>query len=99
MVALEQEANFSKIQDPLRQHALEQLPVASLAHLRRVNRSAQRLVDQQTGGIWKAAASALLDPDLLPDAEHANAVQQTLKEQEALLQRLKLGQTPHCAYL
>ncbi len=40
-----------------------------------------------------------MDPALLPDAEHAYAVQQTLKEQETLLQRLKLGQTPHCACL
>ncbi len=99
MAALEQEAAFSVIQDPLRQHALQQLPVESLAHLRRVNRSAQLLVDQQTGYIWKAAASALLDPDFLPDAEHADAVQRILTEQGALLQRLLSGKIPECVYL
>ena len=69
----------------------EYLSPESLAHLRRVNKAAQQLVDQYTGSVWKAAASALLDRSCLPSAEHAYAVQATLKEQGALLRSILSG--------
>ncbi len=82
---------FCNIQEPLRRYALDTLSASSLSHLRRVNRSAQQLVDQHTGSIWKAAASKLLDPACLANAEDACMVQRTLREQAALLQNPLAG--------
>ena len=79
---------LSSLQDPLREYALEHLPAVSLARLRSVSKAAQRLVDYHTGSIWKAAATALLDPACLPGAEHADAVQARLEEERASLQNL-----------
>ncbi len=76
---------FSKALEPLRQYALLHLTAASLAHMRGVSTSAQLLVDEHTGSIWKAAATRLLDPACLHDSHHASEVQCTLREQGALL--------------
>ncbi len=82
---------FCNIQEPLRRYALDSLSASALSHLRRVNRSAQQLVDQHTGSLWKAAASELLDPACLANAEDACMVQRTLREQAALLRNLLAG--------
>ncbi len=87
---------FGKAQEPLRQFSLLHLTAELLARLRGVNGSAQQLVDEHTGGIWKAAATRLLDPACLPDSDHASAVQATLREQAALLKNLRAGMTLSC---
>ena len=86
-----QEDFFSSVLQPLRQYTLEHLSVESLALLRAASATAQLLVDQHTGSIWKAAASALLHTNCFPDAEHAHAVQSTLTDQAALLHNLRAG--------
>ena len=78
---------FSDIHEPLREYGLCELPAQSLAHLRRVNKSAQRLVDQHTGSMWRAAACRLLDAACLAPAEDACTVQSILQEQGALLKK------------
>ena len=85
------EVFLSSLLQPLRSYALEHLSAQFLALLRGANTTAQLLVDQHTGSIWKAAASVLLNPTCLPDAEHANAVQSTLRDQAALLHHLRTG--------
>ncbi len=82
---------FSDIHEPLRDYALGELPAQSLAHLRRVNKSAQRLVDQYTGSTWRAAASRLVDAACLAPATDACTVQSILQEQGALLKNLRAG--------
>ncbi len=82
---------FCRIQEPLRRYALDSLSASALSHLRRVNRSAQQLVDEHTGSIWKAAASKLLESACLANAEDACMVQRALREQGALLQNLLGG--------
>ncbi len=82
---------FSNIHEPLREYALGELPAQSLAHLRTVNKSAQRLVDQHTGGMWRVAASRLVDAACLAPATDPCTVQNILKEQGALLKNLRAG--------
>ena len=97
MSAAPQEDLFALIQDPLRLHALHDLPAASLAHLRRANGAAQLLVDYHTGSIWKAAASELVEDSVLPSAEHSQAVQAKLRQQGAMPRRMRAGeQLPFC---
>ena len=82
---------FCDVREPLRQYTLEHLPAVSLARLRQVNTFAQLLVDQNTGSVWRAAASALLGPGCLPGTDDADVVQRTLREQGTLLQMLRAG--------
>ena len=84
----------SNIEHALREYALGHLPAGMLAHLRAVNTEAMLLVDQHTGSIWKAAASLLLGPACLPTAPHADAVQNTLRDQAALHRNLLAGVAP-----
>ncbi len=87
---------FIKAQEPLRQYALFHLTAELLALLRGVNKSAQQLVDEHTGSIWRAVAMGLLNTACLPDSDHASKVQCTLQEQGALLKNLRAGMTLPC---
>ena len=82
---------FCDVREPLRRYALEHLPAVSLARLRQVSTSAQLLVDQNTGSVWKATTSALLGPGCLPGTEDADLIQRTLREQGTLLRMLRAG--------
>ncbi len=90
---------FSGLQGPLLEFMLCRLSAPTLAHLRRVNKAAQNLVDQQTGSIWKAAASKLLNPACLRHAADSASVQHILKEQAALRKNLLTGTNNCCKCL
>ena len=92
MRAEPQEDVLALVQDPLRLHALHSVPVTSLAYLRRANTAAQLLVEEHTGSVWKAAASKLVEDDILPSAEHSHAVQAKLRQQGALLRKMRAGE-------
>lgn len=79
--------------DPFQRDVLPELPVPTLAFLRATCRKLKRLVDEQTGPVWKSAASALLSDATLPTSPDGFAVQGRLRHQAAALTSLTSGQT------
>ncbi|KAK9863628.1 hypothetical protein WJX84_001965 [Apatococcus fuscideae] len=79
--------------EPFRTAVLPHLPAGALAHLRCTCRLLQEVVDFHTGPSWSQAASQLIDPAMIPEAQHGLPVQAKLWAQGRIVAQLLSGDT------
>ena len=81
-----------RLVDPFRRDVLPHLSASALACLRSTCRDFKRLVDEETGSIWRSAAASLLQAETLPYSSCGAAVQTRLQQHADVLKSLASGE-------